>query len=135
MKTILRFILLMGVLVLIPSSCKKYDKSKGPTDIRIRNLSTYTFEDIFVDTSSGEREFGNLAPGAVSEYHRFDKAYRQALIVLKINGTEYTFTPVSYTFEVYLGRGKFSYEVWVDDNQGVLSLGMKVGSDTFPLDD
>ncbi len=124
-------IFLIGGLSL--TSCKKYDEAEGPTDIRIKNLSTYVFDNVFVDTGFGENSYGTVIPNQETEYKRFDKAYREATITLEISGTPYTFTPVAYTFEVYLGRGKFTYEVWVNNNAGNLSLDMQVTADA-PLD-
>lgn len=129
---------LIPVLLLTVSSCKKWDEESGPTDIRIRNLSPHLFNDIYVDTSedlsgSDEFDFGDLGPSQETEYHRFKKAYRQALLKITIDGTRYTFTPVSYTYEVYLGRGKFTYEVWTEETGG-MKLNMRVGDDMYPLD-
>ncbi len=94
-------------------SCKK--SPDGPTDIRIRNLSGKVFTNVNVDTSGGEHNYGSIAAGEETEYHRFDLAYREALITLDIDGVQYKFIPVDYTYEVPLGQGKFTYELSIAD--------------------
>jgi len=102
------------------SGCKKNEL--GPTDIRIINKSVFTYEDVFVDTSEGTNEYGNVAPGVKTDYKRFTKAWREAYIQLNINGVKYEFNPVDYTYEIPLGKGKFSYELSADTTKKELSL-------------
>lgn len=110
------FILLVTVL----NNCKK--DALGPTDIRIINKSVFTYEDVFVDTSFGTNQYGNVAPGGTTDYKRFEKAYREANIKLEINGEEYEFIPVNYTYEIPLGRGKFTYEISADTTAKALTI-------------
>ncbi len=99
-------------------SCKK--SPEGPTDIRIRNKSGVMFKNVNVDTSGGEHNYGDVNPGGVTEYYRFDIAYREAHITLDINDIQYEFVPVDYTYEVPLGQGKFTYELSIADTVGHL---------------
>jgi len=108
------FIALVTVMLIsVTNSCRK--SPEGPSDIRIRNLSTKVFDDVFVDTSAGEYNYGQIQPGKVTDYHRFDKAYRQAHITLTANGVAYEMVPVDYTYEITLGQGKFTYELNLAD--------------------
>lgn len=107
-------LVLVGLLVVVfLYSCKK--SPEGPTDIRIRNKSSWTFRNVNVDTSGGEHNYGTIAPEAETGYFRFDVAYREAHITLDIDNVPYEFIPVAYTYEVPLGRGKFTYELSVVD--------------------
>ena len=106
-------LLLVAVIFISAGSCRK--SPEGPTDIRIRNLSDKIFENVFVDTSAGEYNYGTIQPGEVTDYHRYDKAYREAHITLNADGVAYEILPVDYTYEIYLGRGKFTYEVNLAD--------------------
>jgi hypothetical protein len=138
MKNTAALFLLMSALLLTTSTCKKWDEESGPTDIRIRNLSEQVFDSIYVDTSekvdgSDSFTFNTLNPDAETTYHRFTKAYRQALLKVYISGVRYTFTPVGYTYEVYLGRGKFTYEIWTEGSNPLV-IKMQVGADIYPLD-
>jgi hypothetical protein len=105
----LSFLLLLSVL-----SCKK--DPEGPTDIRIRNLTSSVFREVYVNTSGGEYTYGDVGPGQVTPYHRFDIAYRQAHITLMINSVQYELVPVDYTYEIPLGQGKFTYELSIADS-------------------
>ncbi len=108
------FLVSLGLMMTLTFfSCKK--KPEGPTDIRIRNKTTKIFEGVDVDTSVGEYNFGDVDPGKETAYHLFDKAYRQAHITLKIDSVQYELVPVDYTYEVPLGRGKYTYELSVAD--------------------
>ena len=107
-------LVLAGILaILFIYSCKK--SPDGPTDIRIRNKSTKVFKNVNIDTSGGEHNFGEVNPGGETSYYRFDIAYREAHITLDIDNVPYEFVPVDYTYEVPLGRGRYTYELSVAD--------------------
>jgi hypothetical protein len=101
------------LLFLSVASCKK--DPDGPSDIRIRNLTQSIFKNVYVNTSGGEYNYGEVLPGKETDYHRFDIAYRQADITLEIDGVQYELVPVDYTYEIPLGQGKFTYELAIAD--------------------
>ena len=111
---------------------KEYDRDKGPSDIRIENMTSRVFDSIFVDTSGGENSYPSLNPGGQSEYKRFEFAYPQADISVYINSVEYTHGPVNYTYAVWLGKGKFTYQLDIADTVNY-TLSIKVTADA-PLD-
>lgn len=113
MKKKLLAIILAGLLLPVMQGCRK--SPEGPSDIRIRNQSDKVFENVNVDTSAGEHNYGTIQPGEVTEYFRFDKAYRQAHITLNADGVPYELVPVNYTYEITLGQGKFTYELNLAD--------------------
>lgn len=102
------FVSLVGILLVW--GCRK-KTPEGPTDIRIRNVSIYVFDSLEVNTSGGIHNYGLLNPNHESEYKRFDKAYPKADIKLYSSGVKYEYGPVDYTYAVWLGRGKFTYEL------------------------
>ncbi len=112
-KSIFVTAVLTGMLLLTVVSCKK--DPDGPSDIRVRNLTTSSFHNVTVNTSGGEYNYGDVLPGTETEYHRFDIAYRQAHITLDIDTVQYELVPVDYTYEVPLGQGKFTYELSIAD--------------------
>ena len=66
---------------------------------------------------------GTIAPGLVSEYFRFEKAYSKAEISAKINGVTFSTEPVDYTYLDYKGQVKMTYEVEISDlNNKVLKI-------------
>lgn len=112
------FLLLLSVF-----ACKKKEISpEGPTDVRIRNLSDQTFEQVIVSTSEKPKDvdtIGAIANGSTSDYFRFSKAYPKAGISAKINinGSLVQFSTgtVNYTYLTYIGRDKITFEVYISD--------------------
>jgi hypothetical protein len=110
-------------LVLITvTGCKKKEFSPtGPTDIRVRNLSTVIFNEVTVktaediDTIDNTHTLGNIGPGAESDYIRFGRAYPKAEISAVINGVNFSTGPVSTTFMQYIGQDKITYEVYISN--------------------
>jgi hypothetical protein len=112
------FVLMIFMIVV---SCKKNNRSpEGPTDVRIRNLTDQTFNEIIVSTSEYKEDVDtipSLGNGQTSEYYRFKKAYPNLEISTKINigGSMITFStgPVDYTYLQYMGRDRITYEVYI----------------------
>ena len=110
MKKSLCFIILCLLLI----SCKKVEKEPlGPTDIRIRNLSTAVMSELTVNTGGGEFNFGTLNGGETTDYHRFDEAYPKANITAIVNGQKYKTDTAVYTYMQYLGTIKATYEIFI----------------------
>lgn len=117
-KLIIISLLLVSVL-----ACKKKEYSpEGPTDVRIRNMSDLTFEEVIVSTSEKSEDIdtlGNIAKASVSDYFRFTKAYPKAEISAKINigGSLVKFStgPVNYTYLTYIGRDRITFEVYISN--------------------
>jgi hypothetical protein len=107
-------LLFISIILFAIFACKKTEFSpEGPTDVRVRNLSDVTFNEVIVNTSGGIDTLGNIAPGAVSEYFRFEKAYPKAEITAKINGVVFSTGSVNYTYMQYIGQDKITYEVYI----------------------
>lgn len=83
--------------------------------IRVRNNSIYTFENVLVNTSGGEYSYGNIPAGSASDYHTFQFAYRYAYFSLQINGSDYVIQPVDYVGEEKLVDGQYTYVLAVID--------------------
>jgi hypothetical protein len=124
---------LIPLLIIILSllACKKTKFSpEGPTDIRVKNISTEVFNEVIVNTSGGKDTLDIVAAGALSEYKRFDKAFPKAEISAKINGLDYSTGEVDYYGLTYIGQAKITYEVWISNNT-TRKLEMRV---IYPLD-
>ena len=124
MKKIL--ILIISIAALI--SCSK-DDEKNPSGLKIRlsNVSQYDFQNIVVNTTTGDVNFENLNSGQKTEYKVFEKAYRYAFVELEIDGKMYTLQPTDYVGETRLGNGKYTYQIEANDSQdqyGKLSLAL-----------
>jgi hypothetical protein len=117
MKRLLFFI----VIILFALACKKTEfEPEGPTDVRIKNLSTLTFEEVIVTASENAEDVDTITkidPQSVSEYMRFTKAYTEAGISATINvgGTMETFStgPVVFTYLTYVGQVRMTFEVYI----------------------
>jgi hypothetical protein len=118
-------ILFLLIIALSLSACKKKPFSpEGPTDIRIRNISDQTFNNVIVNTTNVDTSafnFGTIGPNSYSGYHRFPKAYNKAEITVTIHNsvtnTDDTFTTgtVDNTYQAYLSTVKATYIVWIND--------------------
>lgn len=116
-------LLVIPFLLLALLACKKTKFSpEGPTDVRIRNLSDLSFQQVTAGTSEKDEDiftFGDIPSGEVSEYHRYTKAYPKAEISAKINigGTlvEFSTDTVDYTYLNYIGQDRITFEVFISD--------------------
>lgn len=109
--------LFISIVIVCIIACKKTKYSpEGPTDVRVKNLSTSSFTEVIVNTSGGIDTLGNIAAGGLSDYSRFDKAFNVAEISAKINGTLYSTGAVNYNGLTYIGQAKITYEVFILDD-------------------
>jgi hypothetical protein len=120
-RLIMKKLIVVSFILLVVLACKKKEFSpEGPTDVRIRNLSDQTFQEVILGTSENTADIdtlGTVASGAVTEYFRYTKAYPKAEITVKINigGSPVTFTtgPVNYTYLTYIGQDRITFEVYI----------------------
>lgn len=106
--------ILLIFIVLAVVSCKKTPiEPEGPTDVRIFNNTDLTFDNVTVNTSGGEFNFGTVAPHQYSGYHRYEKAYPKADISLTISGVEYSTPQQDYTYMQYMGLMKITYRIFI----------------------
>jgi hypothetical protein len=116
-------IIIISLIILAVIACKKKQFSpEGPTDVRIRNLTSSTFNEVIIRTSEDDEDIDTIATingNSESDYFRFTKAYPKAEISAMINvgGTISTYSTgaVDFTYMQYLGRDKITYEVWISD--------------------
>jgi hypothetical protein len=116
-------LVIISLLLLSVLACKKKEFApEGPTDVRIRNISDLTFEEVIVRTSEKPEDIdtlGAVAKSTTSAYFRFTKAYPKAEISAKINigGSLVKFTTgaVNFTYLTYIGRDKMTFEVYISN--------------------
>ena len=131
MKKITFLLIVLTAIVL--TSCKKTEYTPdGPTDIRIHNVSSLTYDSVVViNTSLEENEYGTVNPGAKTEYKRFKKAYPKEQVNMYIDSVSYKFPPDD-SIRVLLQQGKFTYQLDVDTVAKSLSINVIADA---PLDD
>lgn len=106
------FILFISIAALF--GCSK-DNVNNEVKIRLSNVSQHDFENIVVNTTTGDVNFENLKSGQKSEYKVFDKAYRYAFIELEIDGKTFTLQPIDYVGESILEDGNYTYQLNASD--------------------
>jgi len=131
MKKIIFLSIVLTAIVL--TSCKKTEYTPdGPTDIRIHNVSSLTYDSVVVINTDLEiNEYGTIDPGEQTEYKRFEKAYPREQVNMYINSVSYEFPPDD-SVRVLLQQGKFTYQLDVDTV--AKSISIHVIADA-PLDD
>ena len=117
-----KFTAILLVTVLMLTACKKRSMTaEGPTDIRISNLTGQTIEDVTVTTTDDPayairvHNFGTVTSGAVTDYFRFDIAYTEADITLKIGGVIWSTPATQFDYLTYIGPDRITYRLTVAD--------------------
>lgn len=113
MKPYNLFILLVAMAAI---SCSK-ESVDTDIQIRIENRSTYEMENIKVISFGEEYNYGDLAPGQVSDYQVIQRAFSYAYIELTIDGEIYALQPVDYVGETELRGGTYTYILDADDSR------------------
>jgi len=116
-------IVILSLLILSAVSCKRTEWApEGPTDVRIRNLQgDITFNEVIVKTAGGRdttgniKEYGSVAPGAFSDYHRVTFAYPKAEISARINGVLFSTGEFQSTYMQYIGQQRITYDVYISN--------------------
>ena len=112
MKNLL-YLLLISVAVI---ACKKTEfEPKGPTDVRVKNISDQTFDEVIVKIEEEVDTLGTITSENVSEYHRFETAYPFAEISARINGELFSTGEVDNTYMNYIGQMKITYVVYIEN--------------------
>jgi hypothetical protein len=125
-----RIFLLSAVLILLVTCRKNEYSPEGPTDIRVKNLSDLSFQNVILATSEYPEDvdtLGTIGSGSSSDYYRFRKAYPKAEIsaTINIDGSPVLFStgPADYTYMQYIGQDMITYEVYISDmNNRVLAI-------------
>jgi hypothetical protein len=107
------FLVIISIAVV---GCKKTEfEPKGPTDVRVKNISDQTFNEVIVKIKEEVDTLGTITFGNASEYHRFETAYAFAEISARINGVLFSTGPVDNTYANYMGQMKITYEVYIEN--------------------
>nr|WP_294929690.1 hypothetical protein [uncultured Flavobacterium sp.] len=117
-------LLILVIIAVVLSGCSSED-SDSELRIRLSNASKFDFQNITVNTSTGNVNFENVSSGQNTTYKNFSKAYRYAFVELQIAGKTYTLQPIDYVGETPLKKGNYTYQITANDSQeqhGKLSL-------------
>ncbi len=120
MKGILPIILIAALVIM--TGCKKRDlTAEGPTDVRIHNQTGQTIEEVTVTVTDDPayvkrvHNYGTVASGTYTEYFRFDIAYTEADITLRIDDVTYSTPAAQFDFLTYIGPDRITYRLTITD--------------------
>lgn len=110
------FILIFSISTLI--SCSGDDDNKtSKLNIRLSNVSQFDFQNIVVNTSTGNTSYEDIGSQQMTGYKSFQTAYRYAFVELQIDGETYTIQPIDYVGETPLKNGNYTYQIDANDSQ------------------
>ncbi|MFB9107216.1 hypothetical protein [Flavobacterium gyeonganense] len=118
-------ILILLIMVVVLFGCSNEDSNPSGLKIRLSNASKFNFENITVNTSTGNVNFENISSGQNTAYKIFEKAYGYAFVELQIEGKTYRIQPFDYVGETPLKKGNYTYQITANDSHeeyGKLSL-------------
>ena len=113
MKKVL--ILIVSISILI--SCSNDEDNSSELKIRLSNVSQFDYQNITVNTSTGNVDFEDINTEQNTDYKTFETAYRYAFIELEIDGKTYTLQPIDYVGETPLENGNYTYEIDANNSQ------------------
>lgn len=120
----MRRILVLIVAVALLSGCSD-EVDNGKVKIRLSNISEVDFENVVVNTSTGNVSYGSLKAQGLSDYKSFELAYRYAFIELSASGNIFTLQPIDYVGESPLDKGNYTYVLDLDIQGQYNSLTME----------
>ena len=94
--------------------------------IRVENVSTFDYDNIVINTSVEDQDYGPILSNEISDYFEFEEAYSYAYVRITTNGNVYTLQPIDYVGESKLEDGFYRYEIGLDDlNNENISIELK----------
>lgn len=113
----MRKILILIISISTLFNCSNDDNTASELNIRLSNISDYDFQNIVVNTSTGDTDFENIGPQEMTNYKTFETAYRYAFVELEIDGETYTLQPIDYVGETPLENGNYTYQIDANDSK------------------
>ncbi|GLB48954.1 hypothetical protein [Neptunitalea lumnitzerae] len=113
MKRLLALILGISLCCI---GCSSDDSGTSRVEVRVQNVSNYTFANVVMDVATGNKSYGDLEPGAYSEYKVLNLAYALAYVQVDIDGETYYIQPIDYDGEETLSGGSYTYQLNASDD-------------------
>lgn len=119
---------ILGIsLLMVFSKCD--DPEVDGLFIRIENSSNVDFSNVFVDTSGGSNNYGEIKSGKKSEYKDFELAYSYAYIQLTASEMTFTLQPIDYVGETPLENGEYTYKLTIEDFDSEYGMSLELMTD------
>lgn len=120
MNQTINHILALMSLLLFSISCTKSDLIDGPpAEIRVKNVSPFTFEEVKI----WDVDLTTLQSNELSDYFTKEPAFDKATILVRIDTFQFGQTIIDYVGEKPLKRGKYTFEIDISElsNYGFLT--------------
>ncbi|SFU32673.1 hypothetical protein SAMN05216480_101754 [Pustulibacterium marinum] len=103
------------IAVILWSSCTSDDSSSGRVQIRVYNASDYNFENVYMNTGTGDKPYGDIVSGTYSSYKIQNIAYSNPDVELVIDGETYTISNENVEEVEPLSSGNYTFEIYATD--------------------
>lgn len=104
------------IIAFVLLSCSDEDGT-NEVRIRLRNASEFQFE----NATFNNVNYGDIEPGATTEYRVFQNQYAYGSVSITIEGEEYGWIPIDFVGESLLEDGDYTFIYFFDDMNKVLS--------------
>jgi len=100
------------VLILILFGCSIETEEKI-IQIRVANDSAFDYSNIILNNGFGDRFYGDLPAGEVSDYQYVPDAYLRPFVEFQAEGRTFTRQPFDYTGDSTIREGKYTYHYYI----------------------
>lgn len=106
------------VLVLIGlfafTNCDVIGSNDTEVRIRVKNSSTYTIENLRINTGGGEYVYEEISPGEVSDYDEYDYSYSYFFVSFSVDTSNFVRQPIDYVGESKIKSGKYTFDISIE---------------------
>lgn len=95
------------------------DQNPDEVEIRISNQSEFDFNQVSINTSSNEWNFGSVHKKGKSTYRKFDHAYPYFSLSFKVENKLFAYQPTSYSGYNKIPGGKYDALIYDVDTIGL----------------
>lgn len=105
------------LLVLFTAGCSDRDDELGGVQIRIKNVSSITFD--VVQVGAEDRLHNNIGPDEYSGYLEYETAYTYSYVRIISGADTYVLQPIDFVGESPLPLGFYTYELNISEDGNV----------------
>lgn len=95
------------------------DQNPDDVEIRVSNESQFSLDNVTVNTSSNEWNFGFVRKNNKSSYRSFQYAYPFFSLSFQVNGKQFSYHPISYSGYEKIKEGKYDALIYDVDTIGL----------------
>lgn len=118
-----RLIIICMAFGIMSSSCTDRDDDLVSINIRVKNMSTFVFDEVIV--GSEDHVYEMLSPDSYSEYQEYETAYTYDYIQITSGEEVFVLQPIDFVGEEVLPIGLYTYELNVDE-EGQVTLEFQI---------